>query len=81
VWSSTDPEVGKRVEFGHRIGVLEPHTEISSRFTLGVDGSNDLTMFAEENGYEKLAHPTPAPGHVRTIIIAFGLCTFCGSEV
>jgi hypothetical protein len=48
VWNSADPAVGGRIEFGHRIGVLEPFTEVSSRFTLVKEGR--WTLHSEDNG-------------------------------
>ena len=52
LWVSEDPEVGGRIEFGNRIGVLAPQTEIVSRFGIGVPaaGSDNLTFFSEDNG-------------------------------
>lgn len=48
LWNSQDVDVGGRIEFGHRIGVLEPFTEVSSRFTLKTSGN--WTLFSEDNG-------------------------------
>jgi hypothetical protein len=57
---SDDPAVGGRLEFGHRIGVLEPMSEIASRFT-----ARDLATaawYSEDNGYETIEHATGCPG-------------------
>ena len=56
LWQSKDPAVGGRIEFAHRIGVLERQTEIASRFTLGELGPEVPTLYAEENGYEVTGH-------------------------
>ena len=34
IWRSKDPAVGGRIELAHRIGVLEPQTEVASRFAV-----------------------------------------------
>ena len=48
--------MGGRIEFAHRIGVLERQTELASRFTLGELGPEVPTLYAEENGYEVTGH-------------------------
>ena len=54
LWQSNDPDVGGRIEFAHRIGVLEPHTEIASRWLLDDMQSTDMTLYSEDNGLEKI---------------------------
>ena len=57
LWSSSDAAVGKRIELAHRIGVLEPQTEVASRFTLHDDAAAaTMTLFSEDNGYEVIPH-------------------------
>jgi len=50
-----DPITGRRLEIGHRIGVLEPWTEIASRFTAPELSNGQL--HSEDNAYEVIAHP------------------------
>lgn len=59
LWVSDDPEVGGRIEFGNRIGVLTIQTEIASRFGIGAPsaGTENMTFFSEDNGYEAIPHP------------------------
>ena len=68
LWQSDDPAVGGRLEFAHRIGVLEPHTEVATRWVLvGDNGTNaaaaaaaaltdPFVLYSEDNGYEVIAH-------------------------
>jgi hypothetical protein len=61
LWQSDDPAVGGRLEFAHRIGVLEPRTEVATRWVLGdgaaADAADDsYVLFSEDNGYEKIPH-------------------------
>ena len=61
LWQSDDPAVGGRLEFAHRIGVLEPRTEVATRWVLGdgaaADAAGDsYVLFSEDNGYEKIPH-------------------------
>ena len=67
LWVTDDPLLGRRVEFGHRIGVLGPLSEIVSRFTVGNVSSS--TFYSEDNGYERIPHTTP-PHHKIPIIEA-----------
>eukprot|EP00039_Didymoeca_costata_P011753 m.166415 g.166415 ORF g.166415 m.166415 type:complete len:1037 (+) comp15278_c0_seq5:70-3180(+) len=63
VWQSTDPSVGGRLEFAHRVGILEPMTELATRFTCNEIDESSL-LHSEDNGYETSAHkyPSPYPG-------------------
>ena len=57
LWVTNDVTLGKRIEFGHRIGVLEPFTEIVSRWTMGDTAkSTKTTFYSEDNGYERMPH-------------------------
>jgi len=49
-----DPLLGRRLEVGHRIGVLEPWTEVSSRFT-SLQLKNGR-LYSEDNAYEVIRH-------------------------
>ena len=54
IWRSKDPAVGGRIELAHRIGVLEPQTEVASRFA--VSELHAAEFFSEDNGYEVIRH-------------------------
>ena len=59
LWVTNDETLGKRIEFGHRIGVLEPFSEIVSRWTMGDTASSkstNTTFYSEDNGYERMPH-------------------------
>ena len=62
LWVSDDPAVGGRLEFGHRIGVLEQRTEIMSRFVVGGDKLAAASFYSEDNGYETVEHASGCPG-------------------
>lgn len=59
LWISDDPAVGGRLEFGHKIGVLEQQTEILSRFT--VKQLSTATFYSEDNGLQTVAHRSGCP--------------------
>jgi hypothetical protein len=54
LWVSDDPAVGGRIELGHRIGVLDEKTEVTSRFT--VRELAGAEFYSEDNGYETIRH-------------------------
>ena len=56
IWISDDPQVGRRIEIGHKIGVLAPLTDVLSRFTMPALNASDAVFFSEDNGYEKIPH-------------------------
>jgi hypothetical protein len=59
LWQSADPNVGGRLEFAHRIGVLEPQTDVATRWVLGDKGgtgTDALVLFSEDNGLEVIPH-------------------------
>ena len=64
LWVTEDATLGRRIEFGHRFGVLKPYTEVASRFALGgAENSLHATFYSEDNGYERIPHtPGVAPG-------------------
>ena len=59
LWVSDDPTVGGRIELAHRIGVLEPMTEIVSRFHVAELSQADY--WSEDNGYETIKHASGTP--------------------
>jgi hypothetical protein len=62
VWKSNDPDVGRRVEIGQFIGVLQELTGVVSRFTVPAiaEVGSSAVFVSEDNGYEKINH---APGN------------------
>jgi hypothetical protein len=59
LWQSADPAVGARLEFAHRIGVLEPQTDVATRWVLsdkGGTGQDSFVLYSEDNGLEVIAH-------------------------
>ena len=61
IWISNDPQLGRRIELGHKIGVLPPLTEVVSRFTAPAL-KTDAVFFSEDNGYEKIPHAAGTDG-------------------
>ena len=67
IWVSDDPEVGRRIELAHRIGVLEPMQDLISRFTVpALQGIEGVTFVSEDNGYEKVEHEPGTGGNIAT---------------
>lgn len=51
LWKSPDPSVSCRLEFGHRIGVLDKMTEVASRFTSGdLASGSEFVVSTQSNG-------------------------------
>lgn len=48
---STNADVGGAIQFVHRVGVLEPMTEIATRFTSAQLATPDQQLWSEDNGY------------------------------
>ena len=60
LWQTDDATLGRLIQFGHRVGVLRPLTELGARFTLQQSATSSLaTLHSEDNGYELVPH---APG-------------------
>ena len=59
--ASEDPELGRRIEIAHRIGVLDPKTDLISRFTVPTMQKNSVFV-SEDNAYEKIKHSSGNPG-------------------
>ena len=55
LWKCSDSSVGRRIEIGHRIGVLKPATDLISRFSI-TGLMNATTFWSEDNGYETIPH-------------------------
>ena len=62
IWQSEDPEVGRRIEFGNRIGVLLPNTDLVSRFESTHLAGHGATFYSEDNGYEAISHTPGVAG-------------------
>ena len=61
LWQSDDPAVGSRLELGVDVGILEPMSELFSRFSVGgahpqhgTYARGDEQLFTEDNGYEAI---------------------------
>lgn len=59
---SDDPQLGRRIELGNKIGVLPPLTDIVSRFSAPALNATDAVFFSEDNGYEKIPHSAGTDG-------------------
>ena len=63
LWQTDDPTLGQRIEVGVGVGVLQPLSELISRFTF-VDDGGSAQLVSEDNGYElipRAAAPRDAP--------------------
>ena len=59
LYVSDDPAAGGRIELAHRIGVLEPMTELISRFSAAE--LSTAAFYSEDNGLETIKHRLGTP--------------------
>jgi hypothetical protein len=63
IWQTSDPALGRTIQFGHRVGALSPLSEVAARFTLSESEDSPLsTLFTEDNAYELVPHVPGALG-------------------
>ena len=63
IWQTSDPSLGRTIQFGHRVGALSPLSEVAARFTLSESEESTMsTLFTEDNAYELVPHVPGALG-------------------